>query len=328
MTLIKTYLDCCLLVLQDKSSEWSSSFTSGAPTTPSTSTYNATADLISVIETLDLPSNNLALSLVLLDKYQQNSINTLSTTEGDNTRYYAIIASLILANKYLNDQSYTIKTWQSILCKCTKLRPSLGLLNQLESHFLSALNFRLSWVHDKALWSKFSHLDCRYVSHLRSLVDTSFQDVSPSYSGAVCGVPGVPGVPSVAGVPGLTGVPGLVTPMPTPTAPVPVLQLLPTNDTTPTGAPIAPPRTASLICQIPSAPTFAPTLVNMEAKKFAPKSSAYGLAPDRKRRKMRSFDGWAAVPGSYYGAAGLSFVPSPAPLTAISASYSAYYNFY
>lgn len=315
MSLLRTYLDCCLLVLQDKPSEWSSSFASGAPTTPSTSTYNITADLMSAIETLDLPSNNLALSLVLLDKYQQNSINTLSHDEGDNTRYYAIVASLILANKYLNDQSYTIKTWQSILCKCSKLRPTLGLLNQLESHFLSVLNYRLSWVHDKSLWYKFAHLSRRNVAHLRSQIDPSFDDSSLVPRPPV---PSVNGVPPMTGVP-VPGVPGLVTPMPTPTAAVPVVNLSPSVYT--------PSSSAAPSQMLPSAHTFAPALMNVDAVKFAPKTAmAAGLGPDRKRRKMRSMDGGWPAPQAH-GQTG-SFVPSPAPLAAISASYSAYYNFY
>ncbi|PVH15294.1 uncharacterized protein CXQ87_003132 [Candidozyma duobushaemuli] len=129
-TLGNTYVACCLHMLQD-------------PACPLV--VPDPADFVSVLDTLDLSSANLALSIVLLARYKENSVNTLSLgdTSAVATAYYAMIASLVLANKYMNDQSYTLKTWHSILGKCSRLAPSLPFLNQLESHFLSALNFSL-----------------------------------------------------------------------------------------------------------------------------------------------------------------------------------------
>ncbi|KAM9887680.1 hypothetical protein OXX69_013261, partial [Metschnikowia pulcherrima] len=87
--------------------------------------------LAKVIDSLDLSPSNLAVALIYLHKYQSNTVNTLDRYEADTLHHYMIITSLILANKFINDQSYTLKTWLSVLHKCSDFRPSLALLNQL-----------------------------------------------------------------------------------------------------------------------------------------------------------------------------------------------------
>lgn len=124
-------------------------------------------DIAQVIRALDLSPVNLALALVFLQRYSANAVNTLDASESENLPYYIIVASLVLANKYLNDQSYTLKLWLSILRKCLALLSSLSLLNQMETHMLSALNYLLTASHDPLLWKQLSHLDSAGIHKLR-----------------------------------------------------------------------------------------------------------------------------------------------------------------
>lgn len=124
-------------------------------------------DIAQVIRALDLSPVNLALSLVFLQRYSANVVNTLDVSESENLPYYIIIASLVLANKYLNDQSYTLKLWLSILRKCLALLSSLPLLNQMETHMLAALNYLLTTSHDPLLWDLLGHLDNAEIRKLR-----------------------------------------------------------------------------------------------------------------------------------------------------------------
>lgn len=119
---------------------------------------NRNSDIAKVIKALDLSPVNLAVALVFLHRYHQNEVNSIDTHEAENLPYYLIIASLVLSNKYLNDQSYTLKLWLSIIRKYLTLLSSLPLLNQMEVHMLSALNYRLTAEHDLLLWSRLSHL--------------------------------------------------------------------------------------------------------------------------------------------------------------------------
>lgn len=179
-TLGNTYVACCLHILQD-------------PQNPLPA--HDSADMVLVLDTLDLSLANLALLIVLLARYKENSVNTLALgdTSAVTTAYYAMIASLVLANKYMNDQSYTLKTWHSILSKCSRLAPTLPLLNQLETHFLSALNFLVSTAHDPALWDRFAHLDPYWLALLRCQVEEN-------YPVPVAQMPQVPQMPQMAPV--------------------------------------------------------------------------------------------------------------------------------
>lgn len=124
-------------------------------------------DVAKVIKALDLSPVNLALALIFLHRYHQNEVNTMDSSESENLPYYLMIASLILSNKYLNDQSYTLKLWLSILRKYLMLLSSLSLLNQMEVHMLAALNYQLTVDHDLLLWGKFNHLDTSCIHKLK-----------------------------------------------------------------------------------------------------------------------------------------------------------------
>ncbi|GEQ71467.1 hypothetical protein JCM33374_g5151 [Metschnikowia sp. JCM 33374] len=150
------FVRCCFLILHTKKND-----------------EIKTTQLAKVIDTLDLSPSNLAVALVYLSKYQANTINSLENNESDVLHYYIIIASLVLANKYINDQSYTLKTWHSILHKCSSIHPSLSMLNQLESNFLAALDFSLNTKHDPCLWGTFQKMDAFLVNQLRLAVDES-----------------------------------------------------------------------------------------------------------------------------------------------------------
>lgn len=128
---------------------------------------NRNIDVANVIRALDLSPVNMALALVFLHRYQQNEVNSMDSSECENLPYYLMISSLVLANKCLNDQSYTLKLWLSILRKCLALLPSLTLLNQMEAHMLAALNYKLSAAHDLLLWKGLCHLHRGSVQKLR-----------------------------------------------------------------------------------------------------------------------------------------------------------------
>ncbi|OBA24180.1 hypothetical protein METBIDRAFT_10344 [Metschnikowia bicuspidata var. bicuspidata NRRL YB-4993] len=152
----QTFVTCCFLILQTKKSDGSGG-----------------KQLARVVDSLDLSPSNLAVALIYLSKYQANSVNSLDNSESDSLHHYMVIASLILANKFINDQSYTLKTWHSIIHKCSDLRPSLALLNQLEQNFLASLDFALNTKHDPRLWMLFHSLNGKHVTQLRLAVDSS-----------------------------------------------------------------------------------------------------------------------------------------------------------
>lgn len=152
-TLAHTFLECCRLLLNSRHTEQST-----------------TNELVKVVHTLDLSASNLAVALVFLDKYQRNCINALDNAEGDPLHYHMVIAALVLLNKFINDQSYTLKTWLSILVKCLRLPTSLAMLNQLELNFLATLNYSLSTAHDPLLWARLLPANPAAVSHLQLAV--------------------------------------------------------------------------------------------------------------------------------------------------------------
>lgn len=138
-------------------------------------TMSRSSQLAAVISTLDLSPSNLALALVFLDKYTCNTVNSLGP---GSAPYYIIISALVVANKYLNDQSYTLKTWQSVLYKC-KIDVLLPLLNQLETHFLSALDYTLTSKHDVRMWRQFKAFDPRHVQQLQNLMSVEDCHAAP-----------------------------------------------------------------------------------------------------------------------------------------------------
>lgn len=112
--------------------------------------------LVGLIEHSQLTLTNLVISLYYIYKYRMNSINKLDENEM-NIVNYIIISSLVLANKCYDDQSYTLKTWVNI-CNQQPKRPiniDLRLMNDLESHFMFCLNFRLNFSNvgsDNMFW--------------------------------------------------------------------------------------------------------------------------------------------------------------------------------
>lgn len=154
--LSETFMKCCFTILQTKNNE-----------------EVREKQMAKVIDTLDLSPSNLAVALIYLSKYQSNSVNNLDNNEGDTLHFYIIISSLIIANKFINDLSYTLKTWQSILRKCSNFEPSLSMLNQLELNFLAALDFGLNTKHDPRLWALFHNLNSAHISQLHMAVDDS-----------------------------------------------------------------------------------------------------------------------------------------------------------
>lgn len=255
-TLGNTYVACCLHMLQD-------------PACPLV--VPDPADFVLVLDTLDLSLANLALLIVLLARYKENLVNTLllGDTSAVATAYYAMIASLVLANKYMNDQSYTLKTWHSILGKCSRLAPSLPFLNQLESHFLSALNFLVSTAHDPSLWDRFAHLDPYWLAQLRSQVEENYP------------VP-LPPVPAVA-------------PVASAAAAAPPPTVMPTPPTFPFAPVVMAPVVLPAYClgqphmhctPVPTPPTVPPAMPRGYSQAFEEYMPMTPMLVGRKRRKV------------------------------------------
>lgn len=110
-----------------------------------------------------LNSSNLIISLYYLFKhYHQNQVLNHCINNSDNNEtnciiIYNLMISLILSNKSLDDQSYTLKTWLIIINNSLSSSSSslsndkklinidLKLLNYLEGFFLSSLNYELGF---------------------------------------------------------------------------------------------------------------------------------------------------------------------------------------
>lgn len=169
-----TFLDCCLHLISSKQAKVNKKDQLAKDNKKDhLAKDNKKEELAKVICTLELLAANMAVALVYLHKYQSNSINQLDTEDCPTMPYYVIVASLVLANKFLNDQSYTLKTWHSILTKFSLLNAPLSLLNQLEINFLAGLNYALTTKHDSALWSTLTTVNTLELAHLRLAIDLS-----------------------------------------------------------------------------------------------------------------------------------------------------------
>lgn len=154
--LVDTFLECCLRLLG--------------------SHHNTPArnhELAKVISTLELLTANMAVALIFLHKYQSNSVNHLDTDDSHTMVYYGIVAALVLANKVINDQSYTLKTWHNILLKFLLFLAPLSVLHQLEMNFLASLNYLLNTKHDVVMWRLLEGINPVEVGQLRQAVDAS-----------------------------------------------------------------------------------------------------------------------------------------------------------
>lgn len=163
MSLVDTFLACSLRILS-------------TPTPPP-----ELAGLAKAIQVLDLSAANLAAALVLLHRYVHNSVNSLDS-DGLILLCYGIVAALVLSNKYINDQSYLLKTWHLILSKSSPPLPALLLLmNQLEGNFLAALGYSLLFDTDESLWMWLGDINPTDLRILRSAIERlqPFCDVSP-----------------------------------------------------------------------------------------------------------------------------------------------------
>lgn len=157
MSLIDTFVQCGLLLLE----------------CPAPCATKST-QLARAIATLELLESNMAMALVLLEKYQSNCVTCLGSA---STCYYMMIASLIVANKFLNDQSYTLKTWNMVLGKCSPMDVLLPLLNQLESHFLAALNYAVNAKAKPSMWQRFKALDQSHIGRFEGIMSCDVHHV-------------------------------------------------------------------------------------------------------------------------------------------------------
>ncbi|KAK6454874.1 uncharacterized protein RJT20DRAFT_129501 [Scheffersomyces xylosifermentans] len=143
-----------------------------------------------LIHNSQLSCTNLLISIYYLHKYYHcNEILKLDLPvedDGDNMAVYLVVMALVLSNKSFDDQSYTLKTWLTIInstisnnCQDEELiKVNLSLLNYLESYFLSCLNYKLSFnklSEDTHFWkilanSRVFKLSSTIIQSLKSLV--------------------------------------------------------------------------------------------------------------------------------------------------------------
>lgn len=182
--LVDTFLECCLRLLGSRH-------------------HNTPArnhELAKVISTLELLTANMAVALIFLHKYQSNSVNHLDTDECDTMAYYGIVAALVLANKVINDQSYTLKTWHNILVKFLLFLAPLPVLHQLEMNFLAGMNYLLNTKHDVLMWRGLEGINPVDVGQLRQTVDASCPVTPAPTPPTTSVVPPLVVTPSLAGV--------------------------------------------------------------------------------------------------------------------------------
>lgn len=94
--------------------------------------------------------------------YHHNKVLCFKHEDGEEKMIlFILIMALVLANKSFDDQSYTLKTWLSIIENSTgsddEINVDLPLLNSLETYFLSSLDFKLAFTKldsDDGFWSK------------------------------------------------------------------------------------------------------------------------------------------------------------------------------
>mmetsp|Transcript_1795 Transcript_1795/g.1954 ORF Transcript_1795/g.1954 Transcript_1795/m.1954 type:complete len:250 (+) Transcript_1795:71-820(+) len=100
-----------------------------------------------IIQSSQLSSINLIISWYYLHKYASNSVCVINVEEDLSLIKHLIFTSFILANKTFDDQCYSCKTWCNIANSSgSNYRYDLKLINHLESHFLSVVDYRLSFT--------------------------------------------------------------------------------------------------------------------------------------------------------------------------------------
>lgn len=102
-----------------------------------------------VIELAQLSSSNLVIAWFFLHKYSCNSmLAPESEPEEDSMTIYLLLTALILSNKLYDDQSFTLKTWISLIQRSSppqRFSACLKTLDAMERHFLAALDYRVSY---------------------------------------------------------------------------------------------------------------------------------------------------------------------------------------
>lgn len=109
-----------------------------------------------IIHSSQIATTNLIISWYYLYKYANNGINQIDSEESLSLVYHLILISQVLANKTFDDQCYSGKTWCNIINSCDETTNyDTKLMNQLESHFLSVVDYKLSFtnIDDDGFWT-------------------------------------------------------------------------------------------------------------------------------------------------------------------------------
>lgn len=147
-----------------------------------------------VVNSSQLPITNLIISWYYMYKYQDNTMCLLSIEDNISVVRDMILISLVLANKTFDDQCYSCTTW------CNIINSSLGknsftvkLANQLEAHFLSVVDYRLSFANiDSPVFWTFLHNQFMLSGASRTTSTWLQQHISQPYI-----APSLPGTPSI-----------------------------------------------------------------------------------------------------------------------------------
>ncbi|CAR65441.1 DEHA2B03520p [Debaryomyces hansenii CBS767] len=100
-----------------------------------------------IIRSSQLSTINSIISWYYLYKYASNTVCSIDSEEGMSMISHLIFTSFILANKSFDDQCYSCKTWSNIANSSdTNYTYDLKVIKQLESHFLSVVDYKLSFT--------------------------------------------------------------------------------------------------------------------------------------------------------------------------------------
>lgn len=136
-----------------------------------------------------LSSINVLISLYYIYRYHQNDVIATQTSDDKDKEdlhekmvLYLIVTALILSNKSYDDQSYTLKTWLSIIDNTlseehltdVSLKLDLKLINNMESYFLSCLDYKLSFTnmyYDTKFWDTLMAIPSKTTLSYKDLIN-------------------------------------------------------------------------------------------------------------------------------------------------------------
>lgn len=131
-----------------------------------------------ILRASQMTKHALIVSWFYICKYSSNTVVNVAQEENKGFIFNLIISSLILSNKILEDNCYSMKMWSDMLNSLKENSYDLKILLQLEMHFLAALDYLVSYagVCEESFWSLLEsnfdfNMQSRIESFKSSLID-------------------------------------------------------------------------------------------------------------------------------------------------------------